>query len=86
MGVVPKVYFKYDILRYMKYKTLITTKYRGFIEHCDSVGRIFNVARSNHVVKDYKTELLQIIIALEPAYLNISDYSCSFDGSYSLLK
>jgi hypothetical protein len=38
------------------------------------------------VVKDYHIELLHMIIALELADLSISDYSCTFDDSYSILK
>ena len=40
----------------------------------NSVGRPFDIARSNYVVADYHTELVQIIIALELADLGISDY------------
>ena len=50
------------------------------------MGRPFDIARSKYVVAHYHNELLQIIIALELADLNISDYSCTFDDSYSLLK
>jgi hypothetical protein len=50
------------------------------------VSRSFDIARSNYVVTDYHNELVQMIIALELAYLSISDYSCTFDDSYSLLK
>jgi hypothetical protein len=50
------------------------------------VGRPFNIARSNYVVINFLTELVQMIIALEIADLIISDYSCTFDDSCSLLK
>ena len=50
------------------------------------MGRPFDIARSNYVVTDYHTELVQMITALELADLSISDYSCTFDDSYSLLK
>ena len=52
----------------------------------DSGGCTFDSARSNHVVTNCHTELVQTIIALELADLCISDYSCTFDVSYSLLK
>ena len=59
-------------------------------EYClilwDSRGCTFDSARSNYVVTDYHTELVQMITALELADLRISDYSCTFDDSYSLLK
>ena len=38
------------------------------------------------MVTYYHTELVQMIIALELDDLSISDYSCTFDDSYSLLK
>jgi len=38
------------------------------------------------VVTDYHNELFQIIIVLELAFLSISDYLCTFDESYNLLK
>ena len=50
------------------------------------MGRPFDIARSNYVVTDYHNELVQMIIALELADLSISDYSCTFDDSYSLSK
>jgi len=50
------------------------------------VGRPFDIARSNYVVTNYHTELVQMIIALELADLSTKDYSCTFDDSYSLLK
>jgi hypothetical protein len=50
------------------------------------VGRPFDIARSNYVAMNLLTELVQMIIALEIADLSISDYSCTFDDSYSLLK
>jgi len=50
------------------------------------VGRPFDIARSNYVVTHYHTELVQMIIALELGDLSISDYSCTFDDSYSILK
>ena len=50
------------------------------------MGRPFDIGRSNYVVTDYYTELLQMIIALELADLSISDYSSTTDDSYSLFK
>ena len=50
------------------------------------MGRPFDIARSNYVVTNYHTELVQMIIALELADLSTKDYSCTFDDSYSLLK
>jgi len=50
------------------------------------VGRTFDFARSNYVVTNYHTELLQMIIALKLANLNVLDYSNTLDESYSLLK
>ena len=50
------------------------------------MGRSFHIARSNYVVTDYHIELVQMIIALERDDLSISDYLCTFDDSYSLLK
>ena len=50
------------------------------------MGRPFDIARSNYVVMNFHTELVQMIIALEITDLSISDYSCTFDDSYSLLK
>ncbi len=50
------------------------------------MGRPFDIARSNYVVTDYHTELVQIIIALEQVDLSISDYSFTFDESSSLFK
>jgi hypothetical protein len=38
------------------------------------------------VVTDYHTELVPMIFALELVDLSISDYSCTFDDSYRLLK
>jgi hypothetical protein len=38
------------------------------------------------VVTNYHTQLVQMIIAIELADLRISDYACTFDDSYSLLK
>jgi hypothetical protein len=38
------------------------------------------------VVMNFHTELVQVMIALEIADMSISDYSCTFDDSYSLLK
>ncbi len=43
------------------------------------MGRPFDIARSNYVVTNYRTELLQMIIALELANLNVSNYSLTFD-------
>ena len=50
------------------------------------MSRPFDIDRSNYVVTDYHTELVQMIIALELDDLSISDYSYTFDDSYSLLK
>ena len=50
------------------------------------MGRPFNAARSNYVVTNYHPELLQMIIALEVANLNISNYSLTLDGSCSSLE
>jgi len=50
------------------------------------VGIPFDSARSSYVVTNYYTELLQIIIALELANLNVLKYSLTFDDFYSLLK
>ena len=47
---------------------------------------LFDSARSNYVVTNYHTELLQLIIPLELANLNISDYSITFDESCSSLE
>ncbi len=52
----------------------------------DSGGCTFESARFNYVVTNCHIELVQTIIALELADLSISDYSCTFDDSYSLLK
>jgi hypothetical protein len=41
----------------------------------DSGGCTFDSTRSNYVVTNYHTELVQMIIALELADLSISDYS-----------
>ncbi len=50
------------------------------------MGRPFDIARSNYGVTDYRTELVQMIIALELADLGISDYSFTFDDSCSSLE
>ena len=50
------------------------------------MGRSFDIARPNYVVTDYHIELLQVKTVIELANLSISDYSCTFDYSYSLLK
>ena len=50
------------------------------------MSRPFDIARSNYVVMNSHIELVQMIIALEIADLSISDYSCTFDDSCSLLK
>ena len=50
------------------------------------MGRLFDIVRSNYVVTNNPTELVRILIALELAHLSISDFSCTFDDSYSLLK
>ena len=49
------------------------------------MGRPFDFARSNYVVTNNHTELLQMKTVLELDNLSISDYSCTFDDSYSLL-
>ena len=38
------------------------------------------------MVMNFHTKFVQMIIALELADLSISDYLCTFDDSYSLLK
>ena len=43
------------------------------------MGRHVDDARSNYVVTDYHTELVQMIIALERTILNISKYSLTCD-------
>ncbi len=48
--------------------------------------RTFDFVMSKYVVTDYHAELLQMINVLDLANLRISDYSCTFDDSYSLLK
>ena len=50
------------------------------------MGRTFDIARSNYMVTDYHTELVQMKITLELADLSISDYSCIFEDSYCLMK
>ena len=50
------------------------------------MGIPFEFARPNYAVTNSHTELLQIIIALALANLNVSNYSLTFDDSYSLLK
>ena len=65
------------MLLYIKFEMLRKTEYGG---------STFDPARSNYVVTDYHTEPVQMIIALELADLSISDYSCTFDEFYSLLK
>jgi len=50
------------------------------------VGRHFDITRSNYVVSNYHTKLLQMIIALELVNFNVSNYSLTFDDSYSLVK
>ncbi len=50
------------------------------------MGRSFDIARPNYVVTDYHIELSQLKTVLELANLSISDYSCTFNDSYSLLK
>ena len=52
----------------------------------DSGDSTFDSSRSDYVVTDYHTELVQMVIALELADLSISDYSGTFDDSNSLLK
>ena len=49
-------------------------------------GRPFEIARSNYVVTNYHTELLQMIIALDLANLNILSHSLTFDDSCSSLE
>ncbi len=50
------------------------------------LDRSFNIARPNYAVTEYHIELSQMKTVLELANLSISDYSCTFDESYSLLK
>ena len=50
------------------------------------MGRPFDSARSNYVVTNNNGELLQIITALELSNLDVSNYSLTFDDSYSTLK
>ena len=50
------------------------------------MGRPFDYARSSYVVTNFHTKLLQMIIALELANLNVLNYSITFDDSRSLLK
>ena len=50
------------------------------------MGRPFVSASSSYVVTNYHIELLQMIIALKLANLNVLNYSLTFDNSYSLLK
>jgi hypothetical protein len=76
-----KSYFKSDIMLYLESRTSSTPNYWGH------VGRLVDVARFNYVVADRRIELLQTITApLKLTILNISDYSRTFDDSYSLLK
>jgi len=56
------------------------------LELWNSLGIPFDAARSNYVVTNYYIELLQMIIALELANLNISNYPLTFDGSCSSLE
>jgi hypothetical protein len=86
VGVDPKRYFNSDMLLYMKFRMLSTVEYRGFVELLNSVGRPFDVARSNYVVPDYHTELVKMITALELTNLNISNCSLTFDDSCSSIK
>ena len=50
------------------------------------MGRSFDTARPTYMVTDYHIELLQMKTVLELVNLSVSDYSCTFDDSYSLLK
>ena len=50
------------------------------------MGRSFDISRPKYVVTDYHVKLLQMKTVLEQANLSISDYSCTFDDSYSFLK
>ena len=45
------------------------------------MGRPVDIARSNYVVPDYHVEFVEMIIALELANFNISNYSLRFDDS-----
>jgi len=69
MGVDPQSYFSSDILLYMKFRMLSTTRYILW----DSVGRTFiDFAMSKCVVTDYHIGLLQMINVFELANLSIS--------------
>ncbi len=46
---------------------------------------LFDSTMSNYVIANYHTEVLQMIILLELANLNDSNYSLTFEGSYSIL-
>ena len=50
------------------------------------MGRPFDSGGFSYVETNYCTELLQMMIAHELASLNVSNYSLTFDDSYSLLK
>ena len=52
----------------------------------NSVGRPFDIVMPSYVVTNYHTHLVQILTAIELADLSISDYSCTFEDFYSLLK
>ena len=52
----------------------------------DSLSKPFDFVMSKYMVTDYHVELLQMRIVLELPNLSISDYSYTFDDSYSLLK
>ncbi len=69
------------MLLYMKIRMLK----HNIILLWDFGGRPYDIDRSNYVVTDYHTEFMQMIIALELAYLSISDNPLTFDDSYSLL-
>jgi hypothetical protein len=87
--LIPKATFDSHMLLYMIFTMLSKTE---FLRSCtrtllwNSVGRPFDIDRSNYVVAYYHTELVQMLSALELDDLSISDYSCIFDDSYSLLK
>ncbi len=85
VGAYPKNYFNSDVLLHMKIR-MLNQNLNIEVLLWNFVGRPFDIARSNYVVTDCHNELVQMIIAFELADLRISDYSCTFDDSYSLLK
>ena len=50
------------------------------------MGRPFEIAKSNYVVTNYHTELLEMRIALDLANLNMSNYSLTLMTLVVLLK